>query len=188
MLVKGFIGRLVMKNIILAIIISLLFCSGVRAGDGVLHLNMEEASGNLTDLSGYGNNCTAYGNPVYQQTGAPNRGKAISFDGSGDYFNCGNSVAFNSSAVTVLGWIKTGIQTSAKTIMGKAVTGSISWRISKVVVGNLLFYVSGNGTSYNLVSGIGNYMIGDNNWHHFGCVYDNTTGFVYIDGVLNASG
>ena len=172
MLVKGFIGRLVMKNIILAIIISLLFCSGVRAGDRVLHLNMEEASGNLIDLSGYGNNCTANGNPVYQQTGAPNRGKAISFDGSGDYFNCGTSVAFNSSAVTVLGWIKTGIQTSVKIIITKTISGSNSWGIFKSSVNILSFKVSGNGTGYNLVSEIGNYMIGDNKWHHFVVVFD----------------
>src|SRR3990167_7813479 len=94
-----------MKRLILAILFSLFLSSQTWAGDRVGYWNMDEASGNLTDQSGYGNNCTANGNPVYAQTGAPNRGNAISFDSTGDYFNCGdpvnNSLDFGTGNFTV---------------------------------------------------------------------------------------
>src|SRR3990167_11338471 len=95
-----------MKRLILAILFRLFLSSQTWAGDRVGYWNMDEASGNLTDLSGYGNNCTANGGPDYSQTGAPNRGTAIGFDGSTDWFDCGTGSSLDlTENFTIMAWV-----------------------------------------------------------------------------------
>src|SRR3990172_3994857 len=93
--------------IIRAIIVILLLCSYGWAFDRVGYWNMDEASGNLIDQSGQGNNCTANGSPDYSQAGPLNRGTAIGFDGSTDWFNCGDngSLDFGTGNFTIAFWL-----------------------------------------------------------------------------------
>jgi len=154
-------GDMIMKRPILTtIFLSLFLCSQAVADDRVLHLNMDEASGNLTDLSGYGNNCTPIGSPTYSQTGAPNRGTAIYFPTTASYFSCGTDSSILPDVFTAMGWIKT----------------------TKILISMPMFRFSASGypilTTYHNTAGAliqlgpSNYqyfsttVANDGNWHH----------------------
>jgi len=171
------------KRLILAILFSLFLSSQTWASDLVLHLNMNEASGNLTDLSGYGNNCTANGSPDYSQTTyLPNRGTAIGFDGSTDWFNCGTGSSLNLTGnFTIMAWVypqESGYGGILSHDNGDG-AANISWLLylssSSIIKG----FIS-NGTTYSLTSG---YSYIQNNWIHATFVLSSTQLILYINGV-----
>lgn len=63
---------------------------------------------NVNDISGNGNNGTAYGAPSYVITGRSGDlgGYAIDFDGVDDYVQIPNAYAFNTASMTVAFWVK----------------------------------------------------------------------------------
>src|SRR3990167_4052721 len=179
-------------KIIRAIIIILLLCSNGWAGDMVLHLNMNGASGNLTDLSGYGNNCTANGNPVYAQTGAPNRGNAISFDGTGDYFNCGDPASGNldiANNTTFMGWINSADVITQNAVMGKYQDTNNRWYFYFGSGYRLYFLaVMSGSTVVSTHTGINSLIGYTNNWFHFAFSFvRGGTSQMYLNGVLKHS-
>ena len=82
-------------------------------GDSVVGIwSFEEASGQLKDSSGYGND-GVYNGALWQQTGSPTRTYALGFDGSDDFVNVSNSANLNiTDAITIEAWIKPGFQQS----------------------------------------------------------------------------
>ena len=171
-----------MKRIgLVIIIILLLLCSNGWAGDRVLYLNMDEASGNLTDLSGYGNNCTANGGPDYSQTGAPNRGTAIGFDGSTDWFDCGTGSSLDlTENFTIMSWMYH-LGTSLGGILSHDNGGTLatrSWRFDTAVSGNVLGRISDGITGQTTFS----HVFTQNVWTHYAFVLSSTQLILYVNG------
>ena len=171
-----------MKRLILAILFSLFLSSPTWAGDKVLHLNMDEASGNLTDLSGHGNNCTANGSPDYSQAGAPNRGTAIGFDGSTDWFNCGTGSSLDLTGnFTIMAWVypqETGAGGIITHDNGTS-TALISWRLRLDNTGPSIRGDISNGTT--MITRIApNYQL--NQWYHISFVVSSTQLLMYTNG------
>ena len=88
-------------------------------------LALYEFDSNAIDSVGT-NHGSKKGNPYYV---AGVFGQAISFDGVGDYVDCGNSSAFNvTGVITVAAWIKMrAVNTDWQTIVAK---GDSAWRLS----------------------------------------------------------
>ena len=67
---------------------------------------MNEGSGDrVNDLSGNGNNGTCVGDAHFVDS---ERGSCLSFDGAGDYVNCGTSLTSQFIALTFSSWLKLG--------------------------------------------------------------------------------
>jgi len=172
-----------MKRLILAILFSLFLSSQTWAGDRVGYWNMNEASGNLTDQSGYGNNCTANGGPDYSQAGAPNRGTAIGFDGSTDWFNCGTGSSLDLTGnFTIMVWVYPqgmGVFRGIISHDNGISTAAISWSLqlpdtSPVIRGRI-----SNGTTNNQKE-TPTYQL--NQWYHISFVVSSTQLLMYVNG------
>jgi len=176
------------RPILTTILLSLFLCSQTQAGDKVLHLNMEEASGNLTDLSGHGNNCTAAGGPIYQVSSAEiNRGKAIQLD-TNDYFNCGNGSSLDNNDYSFLLWLKS----SNPTLYSIAVRMRVDANNELIIQypytdGKLRVYTKINAVQYTISSSLINVIV-TTDWHFIGITMVGTTWTVYYDGVQKYSG
>jgi len=171
-----------MKRLILAILFSLFLSSQTWAGDRVGYWNMNEASGNLTDQSGYGNNCTANGSPDYSQAGAPNRGTAIGFDGNTDWFNCGTGSSLDLTGnFTISVWVYPQETTNGGIIAHDNGSGAsnVSWYLqlngSSLIQGGI-----SNGTTYNLRNSSA-YKL--NEWYHVGFVVSSTQLILYVNSI-----
>ena len=171
-----------MKRLILAILFSLFLSSQTWAGDRVGYWNMNEASGNLTDQSGYGNNCTANGSPDYSQTTyLPNRGTAIGFDGSTDWFNCGTGSSLDlTENFTIIAWVY-----PQETDWGGIIshdngssTALVSWYVVLNNSGTIRGLIS-NGTTLNLRDTPA-YKL--NQWYHISFVVSSTQLLLYMNG------
>jgi len=69
--------------------------------------NFDRYQNPITDVSGFGNNCTIanYPNGAAESEGVIR--KAINFDGTDDYLDCGNNESLNASTeITVEAWVK----------------------------------------------------------------------------------
>jgi len=111
-------------------------------------------------------------------------GKALQFDGAGDYVDIPNSDSFNASTITVEAWIKRGITGTRHEIISKIQTpgGYELWINSNEIVFSL--HDTGGGTHYFSSGG----YVGDTNWHHVAATHDGSTIKVYIDGkFINSS-
>jgi hypothetical protein len=56
------------------------------------------------DISGWNNHCTAYGNVSYITDTPSGQGRALSFDGDGDYLDCGNDNSLRPANFTLGVW------------------------------------------------------------------------------------
>jgi len=118
-------------------------------------------------------------------------GKALQFDGSGDYVDCGTNSAFNiTGPITVETWANFN-DLSARSLVSKwgdDVNSNYSWLLFANLwnSGEVNFLVSGNGTGYsNCASGAGKITTG--NWYHIAGVYDTSSIKLYINGNLVAT-
>jgi len=117
------------------------------------------------------------GNPYYV---AGVFGQAISFDGVGDYVDCGNSSAFNvTGVITVAAWIKMrAVNTDWQTIVAK---GDSAWRLSTAQSTRRLHFAVTGGPTYHSVDG--GIEIPTGEWHHACGTYDGANIRLYIDAV-----
>jgi len=108
---------------------------------------------------------------------------ALDLDGVNDYVNLGTSTLFRfTNAMTVEGWVK--VSSFTKTWQVIVAKGDDSWRIHRFLNTNFISFATGGPTQGDLVSTI---PINDGQWHHIAAVYNGSTKFLYIDGVLNVS-
>jgi hypothetical protein len=171
-----------MKNLILTIILSLALCSGVWAGQLVLDLDMEEASGNLTSKATGAIVCTANGGPDYQQTGPPNRGKAIGFDGSTDYFDCGTPAALDLTGnFTIMTWVypqETGSGGIVAHDNGAGVA-NVSWYL-QLNGGSIVQGAISDSSTYNLRNSPAYNL---NQWYHYAFVVSTSQVILYVNAI-----
>ncbi len=147
--------------------------------------------GNAADTSGVqpASAGILVGSPTYD---AGPSGQAICFDGD-DYVNCGNRSSFNlTSQLTVTAWIKVNkFDKEYQTIISK---GDNSWRLARAGKSNSVeFACDGtaatkwNGTGEVPWAVVGATSVNDGKWHHIAGVFDGSTLYLYIDGVLEAA-
>lgn len=136
----------------------------------------------VLDSSGQGNNGTIYGNPQFVN-GKVDR--CLSFDGSGDYVNCGNDDNLKTTgSFTFELWIKFGVFKDKAGIISKyqqTMASEIRVISSRIFPYNRVeFYSHGSNTPDVLISSI--FSVGM--WYHLVCVYDSSVGKkIYINGV-----
>ncbi|MDO8435865.1 MAG: LamG-like jellyroll fold domain-containing protein, partial [bacterium] len=145
----------------------------------------DEGSGTIaSDSSGYGNNGTLVNGPVWTTDSPSGKGRALSFDGVNDYVDAGNGATLQPNYVTLETWVKT--------------TTTAGGRVAAHVGGGKYpydIYLNPNGTARWEFDGIsaavsnqsGNKKVNDGNWHYITIAYDGSTGFLYVDGVLDVS-
>ncbi len=143
--------------------------------------DFEETSGNLTVPTGCAAAATvltATGNPVYSADGPAGAGKAITFDGTGDYFTTSadvNALDFGTSNAVVEGWVKNSASSSASdTFVGKydGTNGWILYQSSTAYE----FFVRGDGANACEASAAGTRASYDGAWVFIRATWVNSTG------------
>ena len=134
--------------------------------------DFEDQDNPTADRSGFGNDGTLYDNTHFVANDVLG-GHALSFDGSGDYVNCGQNANLNvSNLVTVSAWIK------PRSGGGYAFAKDHYTRYAIWIATNLLrTYIMG--TSYTT-----NFAFPADSWTHIVSVYDQTNSSLkhYING------
>ena len=122
--------------------------------------------------------------PVFSVSGTnQSPANALSFDGTNDYVSLGTTTAFNiTNAITIEAWVK--VNSFTKSWQSIVTKGDNSWRLHRNNNGNTVSFGT-SGLSNTDLSGTKN--INDGQWHHIAGVYNGTTKFLYVDGVLDAS-
>jgi hypothetical protein len=142
------------------------------------------------DISGYSNNAT-----LYNGLGASwNSNGWFNFDGTDDYGNAGNSSNFDTNTFSIEALVRLGAaDNSMRTIAsrgGNPGSATNGWWLGTLRNGlgsginefRVMYW--GTSTYLDLIA-----SVGANNlrWHHVVATSNGTTGFFYIDGVLNTS-
>ncbi len=111
-------------------------------------------------------------------------GQAFTFNGSDGYISLANESAFDFRfAVTVDAWIKTDQLASAEDWAPIVAKGDTAWRLHRYRNTNFAGFSINTGTTGYDVFGATN--INDGQWHHLAGIFDGTTIYVYVDGVLD---
>jgi hypothetical protein len=106
-------------------------------------------------------------------------GTALNFDGVDDYVNCGSGASLNIiNKLTLSAWIKT-TKTANEIIIGKDYAKGYYLNSSS---GSIRFWT--NNTELYTESN----LVADGIFHHVAAVFDNGKKYIYIDGILRASG
>ncbi|MDY2587805.1 LamG-like jellyroll fold domain-containing protein [Winogradskyella aquimaris] len=112
--------------------------------------------------------------------------RSVYFDGTVDYIDMENTLDLDPTGFTISAWIKRDAADSGtKSIVSKRPTlfnQGFDFRISDTNRIQI-YWVNGDGTQ-TLISNI---SIPDDEWHHVAVIYDGSTAYLYIDGVLNRS-
>ncbi len=141
----------------------------------------DEGSGTTVNDSAGGDNTGTFLNSPTWGTTAMNYG--IAFDGSNDYVSVANESSFDfTNACTIEAWIKV----DAFTVDWQSIVtkGDTSWRLHRDAGNNGVAFGT-TGLSNQDLSGTRN--VNDGRWHHVAGVYDGSTKYLYVDGMLDVS-
>jgi hypothetical protein len=108
-------------------------------------------------------------------------GSALSFDGTNDYVDCGDSLElrFGTEDFTVGTWLKKETQTQTyDAVVTKGETGANEWILYFVSATQIRFYADGGNIDSGLITGAN-----DGNWYHIVFTRSGDDGYFYIDGV-----
>jgi len=116
-------------------------------------------------------------------------GKALEFDGTGDYVNCGNDASFECPTVTIEAWIKQDVASNRDPIVATSNTAGGDkdhYLDLELYSNNKLLMLFGDGTNAGDVYSTG--TITDTDWHHVAVVRDDSAETVqfFIDGAAEA--
>jgi hypothetical protein len=190
---KGRIMKRKMKlNLVIAALLGILALSVQALGSDanlVAYWTLDEGTGSIVYDSAGGNDGTLNGDPSWT-TGKI--GEALSFDGSGDYVDCGAGLAL--MEVSVCAWVKTsdGAGQIVFSKKGKSYGGHAAYSL---ITGDL-YGSSGVGTvstrikqpgSVSFIDLVTTERIDDGEWHFIAMSYDGTIAKIYIDGDLKVT-
>lgn len=109
--------------------------------------------------------------------------KSLLFDGADDSASTPSHSDFNfSSAYTIEAWIKANVTQLTDSAIVSKWTNSQGFLMQLDSSGKIINYIDGSGSNAGITD------LRDDNWHHAAVVWDNGQRFVYVDGVLEASG
>jgi prepilin-type N-terminal cleavage/methylation domain-containing protein len=136
---------------------------------------------NAQDSSGMGNHGTIHGDPQYVNGMV---GKALDFDGDGDYVNCGNKASLKvaSGDMTVEAWINLASLGRHHSILSKWVP----WIFFVSPSNKLRFYVRYDGSDHSVFNDT---ALSADKWYHAVAVYTPSNHKVrfYLDGKQDGS-
>ena len=101
---------------------------------------MDDTNGSANSVLDYlgRSNGTAQRNAV--QTSVGKLGKGFSFNGSGDYINCGNNTAFNANNITLSAWIYSNKITSQQSILSRFPVGGGAGQFNFYIISSKLSF------------------------------------------------
>jgi autotransporter-associated beta strand protein len=164
--------------------------SGSVSGTATINLvapsawwEFNEGSGTTADDSS-GNNHTGSISGASWTTGM--YGSALSFSNGASSVNSSSAALSGSGDFTVGAWIKTTAST-AGVIIEQTGKSNGQYELSMLADGTLDFWMRSSSIAYQF-SVFSNAAINDGRWHYVAAVRQGTTGYVYIDEVLQGSG
>lgn len=158
---------------------------GSPVGSAVGYWKFDEGYGTTSNDSGFGgNNGTITG---ASWTNQGKFGKALNFNGSSSYINCGNNSSLNmgTGSFTHSAWIKAPEGTTNRNIIDKGI-GTTAYGFRLGTDGKVYVDIRGGGT----IGTASTIRVDDDSWHYISVVLDKSSDLVkiYIDGVLNNTG
>jgi hypothetical protein len=145
-------------------------------------VSVDFATNIWTDLTGRGNNGTLTNGPTYNSVNGGN----ISFDGSNDYIDCGNSSNLSITVGTVCAWFKKSHGSGYKGLVDKGRDGYGAWSLNVDEAANTATFKArisdGNNRSIIASSSYGNDI-----WTYVCGIYDGTNLSIYQNGTLSNS-
>lgn len=144
-----------------------------------LWMCMDDATeGNVYDSSSYHNDGNITGDTY--QTDQGYYGKAMVFDGSGDYITIPDSTSLDiTKNITVSAWIKASSISRRQVIAAKTAGGDNTWLLEIQSSNKINFYLNAGGTASDFIS---NTIINANLWYHIAAVYNGSKRILYING------
>ncbi|MFM2157369.1 MAG: hypothetical protein RL516_2118 [Bacteroidota bacterium] len=139
--------------------------------------------GNANDESGNGNNGTVNGATLTADRNG-NANAAYSFDGNGDYIDCGNNSSLNlSNSFTISAWVNGNTFAQEKGIVSKS-QGATPYTYDLIVSNN-----GGQKVRFDINQNylFSNQNLNTNNWYNIVATYNGSIQSIYIDGVLSSS-
>ncbi|MCP5013392.1 MAG: hypothetical protein GY942_25740, partial [Aestuariibacter sp.] len=106
----------------------------------------------------------------------------LDFDGQDDYVEISNESQFDLNQLTVAFWVKTDGFT--KTWEALVTKGDSAWRIHRCENGQNISFGTSGLSNLKMCS---NATFNDSQWHHVTAVFDGSTKYLYVDGVLDIS-
>ena len=137
------------------------------------------------DSSVYGNHGELKGDAAWSQYGV--FGKCLSFDGSGDYVDCGNDLSLNiTDEITVEAWFNTNDDTVRQRIVSKGasqlVPGGRGFILEYVAGADIIRFATNDGTTITATTQTQTALAGV--WHHLAGTMDSSGNQkLYFDGV-----
>lgn len=164
--------------------------SGSNLTNGLVgYWKLDEPSGSAIDSSGIGNTGTIVG----AVTAPGKHGTAIQFSGTNDRVTIPDATSINAATdLTVSAWINPSALLSASSheyneLVNKGTYNSKGYLLYFGKAGGLLnFQWSWSGGTSSVVSQ--NFTYAANTWYHITATLNNTSGKIYINGVLNNAG
>lgn len=143
---------------------------------------LDETSGNTVIDASNNNHDGVYVGTIESVHGPI--GSAIDFDGGTEQIEIPNESFFDLSfAITLSCWIKVdNLDTVWQAILTK---GDSSWRLHRSASTNIINFTCAGltgGTTLNSTT-----EVNDGKWHHIAAIYDGSTQYLYINGVLESS-
>jgi hypothetical protein len=111
------------------------------------------------------------------------------FDGTGDYLSISfsSSLYLSNSDFTIEAWVYFNSVASGQQPFCGYDGSTINWAIYTASNGTLNYYLSSNGTTWNLASGVAFGNIAANTWYHIALVRNGSTVTPYINGVAGTT-
>ena len=155
------------------------------SSDGLIAACAFDEGSGITAMDASGNNNTAI--LMNAATWAPGHsGSAVSFDGDSGYVMAGNITALNGlTAVTVSAWVRGSVGASSPDAFVVGKDQAFALVVGLTAPHKAQFAVKAGGTWYGFPSSITS--VDDGAFHFLTGVYDGTTLYVYVDGVLEGS-
>ncbi|MHC4499232.1 MAG: LamG-like jellyroll fold domain-containing protein, partial [Planctomycetota bacterium] len=151
-------------------------------GSAVAQWEFDEGEGSIAYDSVGDSNGTIYG----AQWTTGQIGRALEFDGDGDYIDCGTDGSLNiTNEITISAWVKTNSGTVNQKIARKG--EMIYMLMIGGTAANDVRFGLGTGSSWTVLLDTTGDYISTGTWYHIVGTWNGTNASIYIDGVIRAN-
>ncbi len=147
----------------------------VHAGDPTLvgWWKFDEGTGTTArDISGYGNDGTFGGDPQWV---AGRFGKALEFDGSDDFLDCGNDPSLDLTMWTIAFWLNAAQNKDYNGFVIKGLDAAENYEVLGFADGSFHFPITMTGGARTYVNSVTGVIVAGE-WAHYAYLYDSTDG------------